>query len=431
MDGSRVPGFYRLSVDDRRAELRRRGVIDTAGLAHLCGGALAPDDADKLVENAVGVLGVPVGIGLNMQINGRDHFVPMAVEEPSVVAAFSHAAKLARAGGGFRAEADAPLMVGQIQLVPPNERTLEEAKRRLTAASDQLMAAVDRALPNLVQRGGGARKLTLRPLRDPDGGPSMLIVHAVIDVREAMGANSVNHAMESIAPLVAQISGLSVHLRILSNLAVDRKARAFVRIPCEVLGGAAVAERIAEADRFARLDPYRAATHNKGILNGIDAVALATGNDWRSIEAGAHAWAARDGQYRGLTRWVVDGEHLDGRIELPMAVGVVGGTTEAHPTIVTLRRLLGADSAQALAGIFAAVGLAQNLGALRALATEGIQRGHMNLHARQLAVSAGARREEVDAVVQAALARGPASRDNIARALSAHRKGATQPHAHG
>lgn len=421
MADSRLPGFYTWPIPRRRqtlAQLLGRSLPD---LAPLDPGALPLEVADRLIENVVGVLGIPVGLGLNLLVNGEDVLVPMAVEEPSVVAAFSHAAKLARAGGGFTASADRSLMIGQLQLCPESGAAADRAEALLWSGLPELRSQAERAAQGMVSRGGGLVDLTLRRLDDPEGGPPMLVLHVVVDVVDAMGANFVNHVAESIADDVGRVAGLPVLLRILSNLADRRLARAAVRLPVEALGGRAVAQRIALADRFARLDPYRAATHNKGLLNGIDAVALATGNDWRSIEAGAHAYAARDGRYRGLTRWECEGEVLLGSIELPMAVGTVGGTTGSHPTVRLLREILGAKDARTLAGILAAVGLAQNLAALRALVDEGIQRGHMALHARQLALAAGAAPEEVDQVVAQVVAAGRVSSEAIERELQACR----------
>lgn len=381
---TRIAGFYRWSLEKRRAHLATILGRDLSSLSALDPETTSLALADTLVENVVGVLGVPVGLGLNLQVNGEDVLIPMAIEEPSVVAAFSHAAKLARSTGGFHADADASLMIGQIQLCPKDDAEADRALAALAEHQEALLAAAAQSAFAMAARGGGVRGLELRKLVDPDG-PPMIVVHVLVDVLDAMGANIVNHIAEAIAPRIAEVSGVEVNLRILSNLCANRLARARVRYGLEEIGGREVGRRIAEADRFARLDPYRAATHNKGLMNGIDAVALATGNDWRAIEAGAHAWAARDGQYRGLTRWVVEGDFLVGSIELPLAVGTVGGTTRIHPTIALLRELLGVTSARALAGVLAAVGLAQNFAALRALATEGIQRGHMALHNRRTA----------------------------------------------
>ncbi|MCK6550387.1 hydroxymethylglutaryl-CoA reductase, degradative, partial [Myxococcota bacterium] len=322
---SRIAGFYRWPLAERRACLAALIGHDVSALGVLDPSTLALELADKLIENVVGVLGVPVGLGLNLRVNGEDVLVPMAVEEPSVVAAFSHAAKLGREGGGFTADADPSLMIGQIQLCPPSADDADRALAALAEDEGSIVRAARAASAAMEARGGGFRRIELRRLDDPEGGPPMVVVHVVLDALDAMGANLVNHVAEAVAPTIARITGLDVHLRILSNLAIHRLARASVAIPVDALGGAEVARRIAEADRFARIDPFRAATHNKGIMNGIDAVALATGNDWRAIEAGAHAFAAQSGRYRGLTRWIAADGALRGSIELPLAVGTVGG----------------------------------------------------------------------------------------------------------
>jgi hydroxymethylglutaryl-CoA reductase len=380
---SRLPGFRRATIAERRAELARLLDRPASAFDALDPEALSLELADKLIENVVGIIGLPVGIGLNLVVNGEEILVPMAVEEASVVAAFSHAAKIARAGGGFSAEADPPHMIGQVQLVPENAAEADRIVAKIAAGQAELSEAARKACASMTARGGGLIRIETRRLEDPEGGPPIVVLHFVVDVADAMGANTVNTVAESVAPEVARIAGREVHLKILSNLAVHRLARARTAIPVDALGGPEVAARIAEADRFARIDPYRAATHNKGILNGIDAVAVATGNDWRAIEAAAHAWAAHEGHYRGLTHWRVDGETLHGSIQLPMPVGTVGGLTRSHPTVALLSSLMGAESARMLAGILASVGLAQNLAALRALSAEGIQHGHMMLHARR------------------------------------------------
>lgn len=424
MAESRLPGFYTWPLERRRETLARLTGRSLSDLALLDPGALSLEVADQLIENVVGVLGLPLGLGLNLVVNGRDVLVPMAVEEPSVVAAFSYAAKLARAGGGFTADADPSHMIGQVQLCPGSAAEADRALSALGAAEEELVQVAREASAAMQARGGGLVRIERRRLEDPEGGPPMVILHLVIDVVDAMGANAVNHVAEAVAPAVERCTGLPVYLRILSNLAAHRLARARCAIPVEALGGAEVARRIAEADRFARIDPFRAATHNKGLLNGVDAVALATGNDWRSIEAGAHAWAARSGRYEGLTRWEVRDGRLHGATELPLAVGTVGGITRSHPTIALTRSILGVGSARELAEILAAVGLAQNLAALRALASEGIQQGHMALHARQLALAAGARPAEVEQVVRRALAQGPITADSVARELAQSRAAA-------
>jgi hydroxymethylglutaryl-CoA reductase len=327
----------------------------------------------------------------------------MVIEEPSVVAAVSNAARLFRAGGGFTSSSDEPVMIGQIQVMDVPD--VYAAAGAVMAQRKMLLAEADRVGGNIVNHGGGARDIQVRPMVETPAGP-MLIVHLLYDTRDAMGANAVNTAVEHLAPFIETITGGRANLRILSNLTDQRKARAEGMIPAselatETLGGNEVVKAIVEAGVFAEIDPYRATTHNKGIMNGIDAVVIATGNDWRAIEAGAHAYAARDGQYTSLTRWWQDeAGNLRGFIELPLAVGIVGGATRVHPAAQAALRILGVQSARQLAEVCAAVGLAQNLAAMRALATEGIQRGHMSLHARQLALAAGATGEMVSWVAQ-------------------------------
>ena len=353
-----------------------------------------------MIENVVGRHALPLGLGLNFIINGREMLIPMSVEEPSVVAAVSNAARIARTGGGFLAGSTDPVMIGQIQVLDVPD--LHAARRALEAARDELLSRADQFHPTLVARGGGARDLRVRVLSHTPAGP-MLVVHLLLDVRDAMGANLVNTAVEGLAPDIERLTGGRVNLRILSNYTTERRAWALVRIPIAAFAekganGEEVARGIVDANAFAWADPYRAATHNKGIMNGIDAVAIATGNDWRAIEAGAHAWAARDGQYRALTEWYLMNDVLVGKLEMPLAVGIVGGATKVHPTARVALKVLGVHTAQELAEVMVAVGLAQNLAALRALASEGIQRGHMRMHARQVAIAAGAVGDEIDMV---------------------------------
>lgn len=418
MVDSRIPGFYGWPLDERRRVLQELTGLDLHALEP---GALELSLADKLIENVVGVLGIPMGLGLNFKMNGTDYLVPLAVEEPSVVAAFSHASKLVRLGGGFEADADPSLMIGQLQIAPPNAATAQVIRTRLEARAADINRAAKVAAQTMEKRGGGYKRHEVRYLEDPRGGAPMVVLHVIIDVVNAMGANLVNHVVETLAKVVEDIAKAPVGLRILSNYSNLRLARAKARIPVKALGGHTVAHNVAEADRFAFLDPYRATTHNKGFMNGVDAVALATGNDWRAIEAGCHAHAARDGQYRSLTQWKVEGDHLVGRTEVPMAVGTVGGITRSHPTIALARNILGITSAQTLAALFASAGLAQNLAAIKALSTEGIQRGHMSLHARQLAVAAGAHPDEIEAVVHRTLSTGLVSAHRIEEALTQYR----------
>jgi hydroxymethylglutaryl-CoA reductase len=399
---SRLQGFYNLPLAERRALLAGR--LSAEQLAALSGeGGLSAEQADPMIENAVGVFALPLGVALNFVVNGREVLVPMAIEEPSVVAGASFMARLARAAGGFRAETTAPEMIGQMQVLDVSD--LPAAQAALLAGQERILQAAAQVDPVLERLGGGPRGLEVRQIEDSPIGP-FLVVHLIYDVRDAMGANAVNTACERLAPLVEQISGGRVHLRILSNLADRRLARASCVIPLaelafEGFSGEQARDGILAAWAFAAADPYRAATHNKGIMNGVDAVVIATGNDWRAIEAGAHAYAARSGRYTSLSTWGKDpAGHLTGALEMPLAVGMVGGATRVHPAARAALALMGVQSAAELAGVIAAVGLAQNLAALRALATEGIQRGHMSLHARQVAIAAGAQGELIERVAR-------------------------------
>jgi hydroxymethylglutaryl-CoA reductase len=397
---SRIPGFYKQPVESRRRLLAEAADLDGAELARtLAAGGLDVAAADKTVENVLGTYALPFSLALNVQVNGVDRLVPMVVEEPSVVAAASNAAKMIRDGGGFAAEHDDPLMVAQVQLW--GVRDPLAAAQRIAAAEPSLLAMADAAVPSLVTRGGGARAVEPRDLGD-----GLFVVHVVVDVRDAMGANLVNTVAERLAPTIASLTGGTVGLRILSNLSDRRRVRVRCRVPAASLAtaemsGEAVRDGVVLASRFAERDPYRAATHNKGIMNGVDAVVMATGNDWRAVEAGAHAWAARNGRYEPLATWRAgDDGALHGDIELPLALGIVGGTLRVHPGARLALRILDVRSAQDLAVVAASVGLASNLAALRALATEGIQRGHMSLHARSVASAAGAKGAEVEIVAE-------------------------------
>lgn len=401
---SKTPRFYELSISSRLEQLAREADLPLEDLLPLGGKPiLTTETADHMIENAVGVYGMPLGIARNFLINGREVLVPMAIEEPSVVAGASFMAKLARAGGGFVATTTAPEMIGQLQLLDIADPAA--AKASVLAHKQELLELAGKEHPTLSRFGGGPRDIEMREIHTSPIGP-FLVMHLVYDVRDAMGANAINTALEVLAPRVAQISGGRVHLRILSNLADKRLARAECTIPLAVLGFGeytpeAVRDGIIEAWAFAAADPYRAATHNKGIMNGVDAVILATGNDWRAVEAGAHAYAARDGRYTSLTTWGVTADgSLKGSLEMPMAVGIVGGATRSNPAAAAAIKLLKVASAAELAQVIASVGLSQNLAALRALATEGIQRGHMGLHARQVALAAGAAGDEVDRLAQ-------------------------------
>lgn len=403
---SRLSGFHKLSMVERHEKLSQMLNLDEMDLAQLQGiSALQPGLANQMIENAVGTFSLPLGLGLNLQINGRDYLVPMAVEEPSVVAAVSFASKIVREAGGFTAEADDPVMIGQVQLTRYGDPT--EATKKILASKEALLALANSFHPSMVKRGGGCKDIEVRVLPAPEGprGEPLLVVHLIIDTQEAMGANLINTMAEGVAPLLEQLTGGKVFLRILSNLADRRLARATCRIPVELLAdfdmpGASIAEGIYQASRFALADPYRAATHNKGIMNGIDSAAIAAGQDWRAIEAGAHAFACRDGQYRPLSTWHVDDGHLVGRIELPMALGLVGGPIKIHPGVQVAMKILQVSSARELSMVFAAVGLAQNFAAVRALGSIGIQKGHMALHARCVAVTAGARGDWVEKIAE-------------------------------
>ena len=396
------PKFYNLSLSERLALVAAKANLSERETSALQGdGGLAVEQADHMVENVVGVFGLPLGVAQNFVVNGREVWVPMVIEEPSVVAGASFMARLARSGGGFKAQATAPEMIGQMQLLDVPD--LQAARQALLEHKAALLAEAGEIDPVLKRLGGGPRELEVRLIEASPLGP-FLVLHLIYDVRDAMGANAVNTAVERLAPQVEAITGGRVHLRILSNLADHRLVRASCTILKQDLAfgdfsAEKVRDGIIEAWAFAAADPYRAATHNKGIMNGVDAVVIATGNDWRAVEAGAHAYAARSGRYTSLSTWGKDGDgNLVGSLEMPLAVGTVGGATRVHPAAQACLKLIGAGkavSAAELAEVIASVGLAQNLAALRALATEGIQRGHMTLHARQVAIAAGAQGEMI------------------------------------
>jgi len=420
---SRIAGFYNLEFNERLQLLTEWAALNAEEQATLSGAlGLNVERGAHMIENVAGVYGLPLGIATNFTVNGRDVLVPMVIEEPSVVAGASLAAKLARTGGGFKASTNAPVMIGQLQVV--NLEDLATARAQILKEKEALLALVHAVDPVLVRLGGGARDLEVRLLPDTATGP-MLIVHLLYDVRDAMGANAINTACERLAPEVERLTGGKVFLRILSNLADRRLARAEVVIPESALAfnaftGEVVATGIEKAWAFAEADPYRATTHNKGVMNGIDAVVIATGNDWRAIEAGAHAYAARDGRYTSLSTWRRDGQgNLTGKLELPLALGIVGGATRVHPTAQIALKILGVQTARELAEIVVSVGLAQNLAAIRALATEGIQKGHMSLHARQVAMAAGATGEAIEQVAQAMIAEGVIRVDRATTLLKA------------
>ena len=401
MTTSRISGFYNMTLDERRQKLADAAALTPPDLGAWTSGGISADAADHMIENVIGLHSLPLGIALNFMVNGKDVLVPMTLEEPSVVAGASFMAKLARAGGGYQATTTDPLMIGQMQVI--NVINLNEAKLKIYEKKAELLAEADSIDPILKKFGGGARDLEVRIFNDsPIGG--FLVVHLIYDVRDAMGANAVNTACERLAPKIEAITGGKVHLRILSNLADRRIARARCTIPVKELAfdsfsGEQVRDGIIAAYAFAAVDPYRAATHNKGIMNGVDSVVIATGNDWRAIEAGAHTYAVKNGHYTSLSTWGKDTEgNLVGTLEMPMAVGIVGGATKVHPAAQAAVKLMGVKTANELAEIIVSVGLAQNMAALRALATEGIQRGHMSLHARQVAIAAGASGELVEKV---------------------------------
>ena len=405
---SRLPGFYQKSAVERAALIAAEAGLSLEARAALVDG-LTLDQADHMIENVIGTFALPLAVAANFTVNGRDVLVPMAIEEPSVVASASFIARLIRANGGFTAGSTEPEMIGQIQLLDVRDPAVAET--RILAEKQALLSLANQVNPSIVARGGGARDIEVRQIANSPIG-SFLIVHVIYDTRDAMGANAVNTVVESLAPEIESLTGGRVHLRILSNLTDRRRAWASCRLPAAALAfdsfsGEQVRDGIIEAYAFAAVDPYRAATHNKGILNGIDPVVIATGNDWRAIEAGAHAYAARAGRYSSLSTWM-QGEDgaLEGRLELPLAVGIVGGATRVHPTAQAALRILNLSSARDLAEVLAAVGLAQNLGALRALATEGIQRGHMSLHARQIAAAAGATGDQIDRIAAQLVAEG-------------------------
>jgi hydroxymethylglutaryl-CoA reductase len=399
---SRLPGFYNHTLEERLAVLASH--LSPEDLAVISGEAgLTTTQADHMIENVVGLHALPLGIALNFIINDRDVLVPMAIEEPSVVAGASYMAKLARTGGGFRAHTTLPEMIGQMQLLDIPD--VAYARIAILENKERLMAKATEFDPVLKRLGGGPRDIEVRLIDESPIGP-FLVLHLIYDVRDAMGANAVNTACEKLTPLVESITGGRVHLRILSNLADRRLARARCSIPLAELAfseynAEEVRDGIIAAWAFAAADPYRAATHNKGIMNGVDAVLIATGNDWRAVEAGAHAYAARDGQYSSLSTWELDEDgNLVGTLEMPLALGIVGGATKVHPTARAALNMMNVSNASQLAEIIVSVGLAQNLAALRTLATEGIQRGHMSLHARQVAIAAGAEGDIIERLAQ-------------------------------
>jgi len=400
---SRISKFYRMSIDERLSLLRERGVIDEKILGQLASrkGMLSPDSADRMVENVVGVFGLPLAVAPNFLVNGKDYVVPMVVEEPSVIAAVSSAAAVIRQCGGFTVNSTEPILIGQIHLC--DIENADDVVARLQAGKNKIVAAANALQPRLVERGGGVVDIELRKLTLDDG-RRVVALHLLVDTRDAMGANTVNTMCEGIAAEVETIGGCKAKLKILSNLADRSLMTARARIVLDSLGknAAAVRDGIVLANDLALADPYRAATHNKGIMNGMDAVAIATGNDWRALEAGAHAFAARDGAYRALTAWeIAENGDLEGRLQVPVRMGIVGGTLHSNPAAVVGLSIANVASSQELGELMAAVGLAQNFAALRALAGDGIQKGHMRLHARSVASAAGVPKRYFDRVVKA------------------------------
>lgn len=418
--------FYDQMLEERRRTLAAETGLSDDTLDALCGNAgLTAAQADHMVENAIGTYTLPLGIARNFVINDREVLIPMVIEEPSVIAAASFMAKLAAFGGGFTTSCTNPEMIGQMQLLDLPD--LDEATVRILSQKDELLHEAAQVDPMLARFGGGPRDLVVRRINESPIGP-FLVLHLIYDVRDAMGANAINTALEKLSPRVTELSGGRVHLRILSNLADRRLASATCTIPLEKLAfgdfsAESVRDGIIQAWAFAEADPYRAATHNKGIMNGVDAVVIATGNDWRAVEAGAHAYAARSGRYTSLSTWEKDRKgNLSGWLEMPLAVGIIGGATRVHPGAQAALKLMKVESASQLAGIIAAVGLAQNLAALRALATEGIQRGHMTLHARQVAIAAGAVDDEIERLAAQMASEGAVRSDRAAEILNEWRK---------
>lgn len=407
MNTSRIPGFYNKTVEERRELLKEIHAFSDEENADLSSTVpLSTETADKMIENVIGTYPLPLGLGLNFLINKKEYSVPMAIEEPSVVASASYIAKIVRNAGGFTTEATDRVMIGQIQVVGSPD--IQAAKATLLNKKESLIEAANDAYPSLVARGGGAEDLEVRILNEAAGSKygQMLVLHVYVNTCDAMGANIINTMVESIAPVVEELTKGKVYLRILSNYADKCLARARCVIPPKLLEsegytGEAVRDGVIHAFEFAASDPYRAVTHNKGIMNGIDPIVIATGNDWRAVEAGAHAYAARHGSYSSMSTWSKDESgNLVGELELPMSVGTVGGSIRVHPIAKVAHSILNVESAQELAQVIVAVGLAQNLGALKALVTDGIQKGHMALHSRSVAIAAGASGEMIDIIAE-------------------------------
>jgi hydroxymethylglutaryl-CoA reductase len=417
---SQISGFYKLTPKERIKLVKDFADLTDQEIDVLWStGALEIELADRMIENVIGTFPLPLGIAMNFLINGKDYMVPMAIEEPSVVAAATYAAKMAREKGGFFTSSTDPVMIGQIQAIDILDPFA--AKMKILTAKNEILKKANEMDPLLVSVGGGAKDLDVKVI-DTKSGP-MVITELHVDCRDAMGANAVNTMAEAVAPMIERLTGGRVYLRIISNLAMKRLARAYTVIPKEAVGGEEIVDGIVEAYNFASADPYRAATHNKGILNGIIGVVIATGNDHRAIEAGAHAYAVKNGQYGPLSHWEKDSDgNLVGSIELPMAVGLIGGATKVHPTAKVAIKILGVKSANELGEIMTAVGLAQNLGALRALAHEGIQKGHMSLHARNVAITAGASGPLIEMIVERMVEERKVRMDRAKEILEEYRK---------
>ena len=398
MKKSNYSGFYKLSVEERLDEVVKFANLDKEDIKNIKNtDALDISKADNMVENVIGRFTLPMGVALNFKINDKDYIIPMVSEEASVIAAASNAAKLARSSGGFYTSNTGSIMIAQIQIV--GVKDVNYTRMVIYENKEKILKICNDKDPVLVKFGGGALDIDVRVIET--NFENMVILHLKVNTLDAMGANAVNTMAEAVAPFIETITGGTVYLRILSNLAIERLVRARTKIKKEELGGEEVVDKIILAYTFAEADPFRATTHNKGIMNGISAVVLATGNDTRAIEAGAHAYASITGSYKPLTKWEKDNNgDLVGTIELPLALGLVGGATKIHPTAKTVVKILGVKSATELGEIVASVGLAQNLAAIKALATEGIQRGHMSLHAKNIASVAGAKGEELDRIVK-------------------------------
>lgn len=425
---SRLENLRNISPAERLERVADAVSLDAEERQVLSGGGLPIALANGMIENVVGTFELPMGVATNFTINGRDYLVPMAVEEPSVVAAASYMARIARECGGFHTSSTGPIMRAQVQVLDVVDP--HGARARILRERDAIVAAANARDKVLISLGGGCRDIEVHVFEQTQVGP-MLAVHLLVDVRDAMGANTVNTMAEAVAPMIEGIAGGAVRLRILSNYADLRLARAMVSITPEALAtkeysGERIARGIVEACAFALVDPYRAATHNKGIMNGIDPIVVATGNDWRAIEAGAHVWAARSGRYTSLTHWETDARgNLVGTLEMPMALGLVGGATKTHPAARAALKLLGVRSAQELAEVAVSVGLAQNMAALRALATEGIQKGHMALHARNIAIVAGAAGDEIEKIAAELAGSHDVRVDRAKELLEAMRRGSS------